>query len=103
MKPLLWILPLLAGCSVSPPKPVKPVFPPTPILSTEAKTDAKKAYVELIQHYKALREFAKQQEEELNQKPIPIQCSVKIGDLTLPIIGFGDIHLVIFSYCGPHS
>jgi hypothetical protein len=94
---------VLQGCVATPPRPVVLTMPPSPVLSTEAKTDAKKAYIELIQHYKTLRDYAKQQQDALEKKSIPVQCSVKIGDLTLPIIGFGDIHLVIFSYCGSQS
>jgi hypothetical protein len=75
-------------------------MPPPPVLSIEAKTDAKKAYVELASSYKELRAYTKQLQRDVDSKPAELACHVKFGDLTLPILGLGDIHFVIFSYCG---
>lgn len=86
---------MLMGCATTPVSTPKSSLPPPPVLSDAARKDSQKAYLELVEHYRTLREFAKNQIAQ----PRPLVCSVKIGDLTIPMIGLGDIHLVIFSYC----
>lgn len=101
--PLCLVLTIaLAGCTAAPiAKPLPAMeMPPPPVLSIEAKTDAKKAYVELASSYKELRAYTKQLQRDVDSKPTELACRVKFGDLTLPILGLGDIHFVIFSYCG---
>lgn len=101
--PLCLVLTIaLAGCTAAPiAKPLPAMeMPPPPVLSIEAKTDAKKAYVELASSYKELRAYTKQLQRDVDSKPAELACHVKFGDLTLPILGLGDIHFVIFSYCG---
>lgn len=100
---IMFIVLLLSGCAAIPEKTNMSTrvleIPPVPTLSPEAKKDAKQAYVELVQSYKELRIIAKDLRQELDAKPTPPVCSVKFGDFTLPIVGLGDIHFVIFSYC----
>lgn len=103
MRPLYLVLAItLVGCTAVPvAKPLPAMeIPPPPVLSIEAKTDAKKAYVELASSYKELRAYTKQLQRDVDSKPAELACHVKFGDLTLPILGLGDIHFVIFSYCG---
>lgn len=91
---------LLTGCATAPkPNPPSNPLPPPPVLSDKARKDPHLAYLELVDKYKELREFAKtQQRPVVDNTPIEI-CSVKIGDIRVPMIGLGEIHFVIFSYC----
>lgn len=90
-----------AGCSHNPAivKPPTSDIPPSPVLSEKARKDSQLAYKELVEHYKVLRLYAKEQKEKADSKPPEMVCQVKFGDIRLPMIGLGEIHLVIISFC----
>ncbi len=92
---------LAVGCSHNPAIVKSPSadIPPTPVLSEKARKDANLAYKELVEHYKVLRVYAKEQKQKADSKPPEIVCQVKFGDIRLPMIGLGEIHLVIISFC----
>lgn len=101
MKPMIACIVLcLAGCATTPPPKATPrPLPPPPVLSEKARKDPQLAYSELVEKYKELRTFAKEQQRPVViDKPVEI-CTVKIGDIRVPMIGLGEIHFVIFSYC----
>lgn len=89
------------GCSHNPAivKPPTSDIPPTPVLSEKARKDPQLAYKELVEHYKVLRLYAKEQKEKADSKLPEMVCQVKFGDIRLPMIGLGEIHLVIISFC----
>lgn len=89
------------GCSHNPAiiKPPTSDIPPPPFLSEKARKDSQLAYKELVEHYKVLRLYAKEQKEKADSKPPETVCHVKFGDIRLPMIGLGEIHLVIISFC----
>lgn len=92
---------LSIGCSHNPAaiKAANPDIPPAPILSEKARKDAELAYKELVDHYRILRVYAKEQKQKSDNKSPEIICHVKFGDIRLPMIGLGEIHLVIISFC----
>lgn len=92
---------LTVGCSQNPARVKSPSsdIPPAPVLSEKARKDANLAYKELVEHYKLLRLYAKEQKEKADSKPPETVCHVKFGDIRLPMIGLGEIHLVIISFC----
>lgn len=89
------------GCSHNPAiiKPPTSDIPPPPFLSEKARKDSQLAYKELVEHYKVLQLYAKEQKEKADSKPPETVCQVKFGDIRLPMIGLGEIHLVIISFC----
>ncbi len=92
---------LTAGCSQNPAIVKSPSadIPPAPVLSEKARKDANLAYKELVEHYRVLRIYAKEQKQKADCKPPEVVCQVKFGDIRLPMIGLGEIHLVIISIC----
>lgn len=92
---------LSTGCSHNPVtiKSASQDIPPAPILSEKARKDAGLAYKELVDHYRILRAYAKEQKQKSDNKSPEIICRVKFGDIRLPMIGLGEIHLVIISFC----
>ncbi len=92
---------LSTGCSHNPVtiKSASQDIPPAPMLSENARKDPSLAYKELVDHYKILREYTKEQKQKSDNKSPEIICHVKFGDIRLPMIGLGEIHLVIISFC----
>lgn len=92
---------LAIGCSQNPAIVKSPSadIPPAPVLSENARKVANLAYKELVEHYRVLRIYAKEQKQKADDKAPEIVCQVKIGDIRLPMIGLGEIHLVIISFC----